>query len=121
MSMSRGYRNLRWIERYCLVPNGTNQGKPVQLSAAERVVLSKIYDAPGGPRDDVAVPKPLAAYISLLHLCGPEALQEKFRPAFEVDSWTVWNSTSDRLRDVLERHGEKIVCGELGTEYPAAA
>jgi hypothetical protein len=43
-------------------------------------------------------------------LCGPEVLQEKFWPALEVDLWTVWGSTSPKLQEVLERHGEKIIC-----------
>jgi len=30
-------------------------------------------------------------------------------------------STSEKLRDVLKRDGERIVCGELGTSYPPRA
>src|SRR6516165_2477320 len=105
MSMSRGARNIYWIEKYCRVPNGTHQGEAVHLSGAERVVMRKLYDAPGGPRDHVSVPKPLSAFVALLHLCGPEALQEKFRPVVEVDLWTVWGSTSPKLQEVLKRHG----------------
>jgi len=35
----------------------------VHLSGAERVVMRKLYDAPGGPRDNVSVPKPLSAFV----------------------------------------------------------
>jgi hypothetical protein len=65
MSLDRGDRNIHWIEKYCRVPNGAHQGKPVRLSTAERVVMRKLYDAPGGPRDDVPVPKPLSAFYRL--------------------------------------------------------
>ena len=118
--LSRGDRNIRWIEKYCRVPN-THQGEPVRLSDAERVVVGKLYDAPGGPRDDVPVPKPLSAFVTLLHLCGPEALQENFRPAFEIDSWTVWGATSVELQAVLKRQGQRILCPELGTAFELAA
>jgi len=93
----------------------------VHLSGAERVVMRKLYDAPGGPRDDVPVPAPLSAFVALLHLCGPEALQEKFRPPLDVDSFSVWGATSPELQEVLERHGEQIICPELGTAFEAAA
>jgi hypothetical protein len=67
------------------------------------------------------VPRPLSIYVTLLHLCGPEALQEKFGRLKAKDSWSVWRATTPPLREVLERDGERTVCPELGTRYPAAA
>jgi hypothetical protein len=37
---------------------------------------------------------PLAAYIALLHVCGPEALQRSFRPDVFPDIFTIWNSVA---------------------------
>ncbi len=61
---------------------------------------------------------PLAAYLALLHLCGPE--YGGGVPVVETDAFSVWSSTSVQLRDVLKREGSTIVCPELGTSYPPA-
>jgi hypothetical protein len=39
----------------------------------------------------------------------------------EHDTFTVWGAAGPRLREVLKRDGERIVCPQLGTGYPAAA
>ena len=67
--------------------------------------MREIYDNPTGS-EAVTATGPLAAYLALLHTCGPEALQREFQPKVEADIFTVWNAT---------------VCPELGTKYPAAA
>jgi hypothetical protein len=54
-------------------------------------------------------------------VCGPEALQQEFRPKVRVDIFTVWGAVGPDLRAVVKRDGERIVCPELGTRYPAAA
>jgi hypothetical protein len=64
---------------------------------------------------------PLAAFLALLHTCGPEALQREFQPKVEADIFTVWNASGPDLKAVLQRDREQIVCPELGTRYPAAA
>jgi hypothetical protein len=37
----------------------------------------------------VPVTGPLAAYLALMHVCGPEALQKEFRPELSADIFTV--------------------------------
>lgn len=37
------------------------------------------------------------------------------------DTFTTWNAVGPDLRAVVKRDGERIVCPELGTRYPAAA
>jgi hypothetical protein len=96
--MKRAHHNIRWIEKYCCVPAGPLQGSAVRLTEAEKVTLLKIYSAPGGPRDDVQVTGPLAAYLALLHVCGPEGLQVKFQPSLDIDIWTLWRATSPPLQ-----------------------
>jgi hypothetical protein len=120
MRIKRGDRNARWIEAYCLVPHGPDKGERVVLTQAQRETVHMIYDNPGGPHD-VPLTGSLAAYLALLHICGPEALQKDFRPGVAPDIFTVWGSVGPDLRPVLRRGGEHIVCPELGTRYPAAA
>jgi hypothetical protein len=120
MRKTRGDKNVHWIEMFCLVPRGPEKGERVVLTQAQRETVRMIYDNASGPQD-VPVTGSLAAYLALLHICGPEALQNNFRPDVAPDIFTVWNSVGPDLRAVLRRDGERIVCPELGTRYPAAA
>ena len=70
----RGNANIRWIEKYCRIPE---TGKPVKLHPYQIKVLKGIYDTPtrtaiisfGRKNGKTA----LCAMIGLLHLAGPEA------------------------------------------------
>src|SRR5262245_27406725 len=117
---SRGARAASWIETYCLFPSGADRGQHVRLTQAQRESVRQIYDHPDGPQD-VPVTGSLAAYLALLHICGPEALQNNFRPDVAPDIFTVWNSVGPDLRAVLKRDGAYVICPELGTKYPTAA
>jgi hypothetical protein len=46
--------------------------------------------------------------------------RERLRPGVNVSKSTTWAATGPRLREVLKRTGEIIVCPELGTRWPAA-
>ena len=72
----RGWRNIAWIERHCLVPHGPEKGQPVRLTRAQRDIVYCIYDDNEHPE----VTGPLAAFLVLLHVCGPEALQRDVSP-----------------------------------------
>jgi hypothetical protein len=120
MARTRGQRAIRWIETYCLVPHGLDKGRRVKLTAEQRAACRWIYDHTNGPRWE-PVGAPLAGYLALLHLCGPEALQRNFQPEVDADIFTVWNATSPDLRAVLKRVGARVVCPELNTSYPRAA
>ena len=116
----RGWRNIAWIERHCLVPHGPEKGQPVRLTRAQRDIVYCIYDRNEQPE----VTGPLAAFLALLHVCGPEALQRDFSamPArTNADTFTVWGAAGPRLREVLKRDGARIVCPQLGTGYPMEA
>jgi hypothetical protein len=114
---TRGERAIRWIQDYCIVPSGLDKGQHVRLTPAQRDIVRQIYDG----IEAVPVTGPLAAYLALLHVCGPEALQKEFRPQLSADIFTIWGAVSPNLRAVLRREGERIVCPQLGTRYPAAA
>jgi hypothetical protein len=116
---TRGQRNARWIETYCLAPHGPDRGKRVRLTEREHHVVRQIYDGAGGPQD-VPVTAPLSAYLALLHVCGPEGKQGDFRPDLRVDAFTLWNATSADLRAVLKRDGAHVICHGLGTRWLAA-
>ena len=118
---TRGERAIRWIEAYCLVPGGLDKGQHVRLTPTQRDIVREIYDKPNGFHGAPPVTGPLAAYLALLHLCGPEALQRSFRPNVAPDIFTIWNSVGPDLRAVLRRHGACVICPELGTKYPTAA
>lgn len=117
---TRGDRAVRWILKYCVTPDAREgERRPVRLSEAEKLDIWKMYN--GGPMPDTPISGPLASYIALLHICGPEALGSDPPPPIEVDSWTVWRATSPAVRAVLKREGSSIVCPKLGKRYPTRA
>ena len=96
-------------------------GRPARLSPAERATLYAIFDGGRPPvAEDIA--GPLAAFLVLLHLAGPEARPRSEAPRFvTVDLFTLWNAASPELRGFLRRHGEVVTCPELETTYGTAA
>lgn len=78
--MSRGAKNIRWIERHCRIPEGKDVGKEVKLREWQEQWIKDIYNNPDGPtrRAIISVGRKnaktaIAAFLLLLHLCGPEA------------------------------------------------
>ena len=122
MSMRRARMRgsaVRWIEEWCVRPGGG----PVRLSPEECSLILRITSGSGAQEAQEVISGPLAAYLTLFRLCGPEA-----RPAppgapfyFATDVFTLWNAASPRLREFLVRRGEKVVCPALGTAWPVAA
>lgn len=45
-SLTRGERNIQWIEQYCFVPEGRDVGKPMVLREWQRDIIHGIYDTP---------------------------------------------------------------------------
>lgn len=76
---TRGERNIAWIEDYCRVPEGRDVGKKVVLRPWQRAEFLRIYDNPAKTRRAIIsfgrknAKTTMAAFILLLHLCGPEA------------------------------------------------
>ena len=77
--MTRGERNIKWIEIHCYIPEGRDIGKPVRLRPWQRDIIKGIYDNPAGTRRAIIsvgrknAKTALSAFLLLLHLCGPEA------------------------------------------------
>jgi hypothetical protein len=118
---NRGAHAIYWIEEYCVVPSGPDKGKPVHLTMQEQHVVRYIYDRLENSRLEQPIGGPVGAYLALLHTCGPEAKQQRFRPPIDVDLFTTWNAAGPHLREVLKREGEHILCPQLDTSYPQVA
>lgn len=79
--MTRAERNCAWIEKYCLIPEGRDVGKPVVLRPWQKDEIRKIYDNPHGTRTAIVsfgkknAKTTLSAFLLLLHLSGPEAMR----------------------------------------------
>jgi phage terminase large subunit-like protein len=133
---TRAARNIRWIESFCVIPEGKDIGKPVVLRAWQKKALVRIYDNPAGTRTAIISfgkkngKTSLAAFLLLLHLVGPEAIPNSQLPStaqsrdqasilFALAAKVV--RMSPRLDAVLVVRDtvKQIYCPELGTLYRA--
>lgn len=134
--LTRGERNARWIEAHCRVPEGRLVGQPVRLRAFQRDVIAGIYDNPAGTRRAIVsfgrknAKTATAAFLLLLHLCGPEARPNSqlysaaqsrdqaailFALAAKVVRMSPDLSQYVNIRDTAKQ----LLCAELGTVYRA--
>lgn len=132
--LTRSQRNARWIEEHCFIPEGKFVGRPVKLTQKQKAWLVRIYDSPtrtfiltmGRKNAKTA----FAAFLLLLHLCGPEAkpnsqllsaAQSRDQAAllFDLAAKMIRMSPSlsafVRIRDTAK----ELLCPELGTLYKA--
>ncbi|UCV27001.1 terminase large subunit [Ferribacterium limneticum] len=79
--MTRGERVIRFIEKFCRVPEGVLVGSPIKLADFQRRFILDVYDNPVGTKKaylSIARKNAKTATIAclvLVHLVGPEALQ----------------------------------------------
>jgi phage terminase large subunit-like protein len=133
---SRAERNIAWIERYCVVPEGKDIGKPVRLRDWQKSDIRKIYDNPAGTRLAIISfakkngKTSLASCLLLLHLCGPEAIPNSQLPStaqsrdqasvlFSLAAKMVRMSPDLNANLVVRDTAKQIFCPELGTLYKA--
>lgn len=134
--LTRGQRNVEWIERYCRIPEGRDVGKPVKLRPWQKREVCKIYDNPNGTRRAIIsfgrknAKTTLAAFLLLLHTCGPEArpnsqlnsaAQSKEQAAilFKLAAKIVRLSPDLSGVVVIRDTIKELFCPELGTLYKA--
>ena len=132
--LTKGERNIQWIESFCCIPEGKMVGQRVKLTRHQRRWLKRIYDTPtrtfilSMARKNAKTA--LSAFIVLLHLCGPEARANSqiysaaqsrdqaailFELAAKVVRMSADLSTYVNIRDTAK----ELLCGELGTLYKA--
>ena len=46
VALTRGERNIEWVQSFCRVPEGTLVGQPVVLRSWQRDIIRGIYDSP---------------------------------------------------------------------------
>ena len=134
--LSRANRNIKWIEEYCRVPEGRDVGKPVKLRKWQRHELAKIYDNPKGTRRAILTfgrkngKTALAAFLCLLHLCGPEARpnSQLFSAAQSRDQAAILFALAAKVVRLspdlsavvtVRDSGKQLACQEIGTLYRA--
>lgn len=130
----RSERNIRWIERHCKIPEGKFVGRAVKLTDEQRQWMRDIYDSPtrlfllsmGRKNGKTA----FAAFLLLLHSCGPEARQntQLFSAAqardqaaliFELAAKIVRMSPDLQSYMTVRDTAKQLVCPELGSVYKA--
>lgn len=134
--VSRGERNIRWVENYCRVPEGRFVGQPLKLAPFMQDDLRAIYDNPMGTRRAIIsrarknAKTVEAALIVLLHLCGPEA-----KPNSQLNSAAqsrdqagiLFNLAAKMVRlnpDLnavvqIRETAKQLLCPDLGTMFRA--
>lgn len=133
---TRGERNCAWIEEHCRIPEGKDVGKHVRLRDWQKSDICKIYDNPAGTRMAILsfakknAKTSLAAFLLLLHLCGPEAVPNTQLPStaqskeqaavlFNLAAKVVRLSPSLAPVLVVRDTIKEIYCPDLGTKYKA--
>lgn len=78
---TRGERVIDFIHQYCLIPEGSNIGQPIELLPFQKQFILDVYSNPHGTRQgylSIARKNGKTAIIACLllaHLVGPEAIQ----------------------------------------------
>lgn len=134
--LTRAERNIEWIHRFCRIPEGKDIGKPVRLREWQKADLRKIYDNPHRTRLAIISfgkkngKTSLAAFLLLLHLCGPEAIPNTQLPStaqsreqaavlFSLAAKVVRMSPDLNAVMVIRDTAKQLFCPEIGTLYKA--
>lgn len=132
--LTRGDRNIKWIEDHCIIPEGKFAGQKVKLTRHQRRWIRQIYNSPtrlfilSMARKNAKTA--LSAFLLLLHTCGPEARinSQLYSAAQSKDQAAItFNlaAKSVRMSPILHEHltvrdtVKEIYCPELGTLYKA--
>ncbi len=131
--MTRGQRNIRWIEQHCRIPEGKLVGQPVKLLPFQKAIIRGIYDKPTR-RAIISVGRKNAktatsAFLLLLHLCGPEARanSQLYSAAQSRDQAAILFGLAAKVVRMTELQqyvtvrdtAKQLFCAELGTLYRA--
>src|SRR5687768_7130065 len=131
--LTRGQENIDWIEQWCRIPEGRHIGRPVKLRPWQKQIIKGIYDQPTrraiitfGRKNGKTS---LAAFLLLLHLCGPEARanSQLFSAAQSRDQAAILFQLAAKIVRMTELQNyigvrdtaKQLYCQELGTLYRA--
>ena len=134
--LTRGERNIRWIEKHCRIPEGKFVGKAVKLREWQRDEIKRIYDNPAGTRTAILsfgrknAKTTISAFLLLLHLCGPESRpnSQLVSTALSRDQAAILFALaakivrlSPTLNDVvgIRDNAKQLYCTARGTLYKA--
>lgn len=132
--LTRGARNIAWIEEHCCIPEGKMVGQRVKLTTKQKKWIRRIYDSPtrmfilSMARKNAKTA--LASFLLLLHLCGPEAransqlysaAQSRDQAAilFALAAKVVRMSPDLSAVVTIRDTAKQLFCPELGTLYRA--
>ena len=135
---TRSDRIIRFCERYLVVPEGADVGKPVRLREWQRDIIRQIYDTPTR-QAIVTMPRKqgktaLCAMLVLAHVIGPEsqrnsqvysAAQSRQQAALVYDLASKMVRMSRELSDpnmvVCREHAKELFSPYTGVRYRALA
>lgn len=132
--VTRGDKNIEWIERYCRIPEGRLVGQKVTLTQEQRLWIKTIYDTPtrrfilSMARKNAKTA--LAAFLLLLHLCGPEARvnSQLYSAAQSRDQAAILFALAAKIIRMspdlcsvvtIRDTAKQLFCSDLGTLYRA--
>lgn len=132
--LTRGERNIQWIQRLCRIPEGRLVGQPVTLTDDQKRWIKQIYDTPtrtfilSMARKNAKTA--LSSFLLLLHLCGPEAKanSQLFSAAQSRDQASILFALAAKVVRMspdlsavvsIRDTAKQLFCGDLGTLYRA--
>ena len=135
---SRAARVIRFIEAFCLTPDGAHVGKPMVLAEFQKAFIHSVYDNPTGTRRAIlSVSRKngksgLIAGLLLVHLVGPEAKQNsqlvsgamsRDQAALVFNLAAKMVQLSPKLSAIVRivPSGKRLIGLPLNTEYRALA
>ncbi len=132
--LKRANRNIKWVETLCKVPEGKLVGQLVKLRKWQKDLIVEIYGSPtrraiisfGRKNGKTA----FAAFLLLLHLCGPEARpnsqlfsaaqsREQAAVLFGLAAKCVRMSPDLSAVVIIRDTAKELLCQEIGTKYRA--
>ncbi len=132
--VTRGERNIAWIQQHCRIPEGKFVGQPVRLAEFQQAVIRGIYDTPTR-RAIVSLGRKnakttLSAFLLLLHLCGPEsrANSQLYSAAQSRDQASILFALAAKVVRMspdlasvvtIRDTAKQLFCPDLGTLYRA--
>lgn len=132
--VTRGERNIAWIQEHCRIPEGKFVGQPVKLAEFQQDVIRGIYDTPTrraivsfGRKNAKTT---LSAFLLLLHLCGPEsrANSQLYSAAQSRDQASILFALAAKVVRMspdlsavvtIRDTAKQLFCPDLGTIYRA--